>query len=126
LIESKHLTGVNYQFEKPRESFNLQPEYSLLIYRISQELLTNMAKHSQARNLTLKIEKENNSVKLSYSDDGKGFNPEEIKNKFSRRHEDKFRFGLLGLKERVEVLDGKMLINSSSGKGTQVEVSFPV
>jgi len=126
LLESKHLTGVNYEFIRPQEKFDLLPEYSLLIYRISQELLTNMAKHSQAKNIILKIEKENNAVKLSYQDDGRGFNPDNIKNKFSRRHEDKFRFGLLGLKERVEVLDGEMLINSSLGKGVEVTVSFPV
>ncbi|MFA4933529.1 MAG: ATP-binding protein [Candidatus Omnitrophota bacterium] len=126
LLESKHLTGVNYVFQKPDEKFELLPEYSLMIYRISQELLTNMAKHSQAKNVNLRLEKENNFIRLSYRDDGRGFDPEQNKNKFTRRHEDKFRFGLLGLKERVEVLDGEMFINSSLGKGAEISVTFPV
>ncbi len=126
LIESKHLTGVNYTFEKPKEKLDLAPEYSLLIYRLTQELLTNMAKHAQAKNVELRMNRNGNSVELFYRDDGRGFDYEQGAQKFLRRKEDKFSFGLLGLKERVEVLDGAMQINSASGKGTSITVRFPV
>ncbi len=126
LIESKHLTGVNYTFEKPKEKLDLAPEYSLLIYRLTQELLTNMAKHAQAKNVELRMNRNGNSVELFYRDDGRGFDYEQGAQKFLRRKEDKFSFGLLGLKERVEVLDGAMRVNSASGKGTSITVRFPV
>ena len=126
LIESKHLTGVNYTFEKPKEKLDLAPEYSLLIYRLTQELLTNMAKHAQAKNVELRMNRNGNSIELFYRDDGKGFDCAQGAQKFLRRKEDKFSFGLLGLKERVEVLDGAMRVNSASGKGTSITVRFPV
>jgi signal transduction histidine kinase len=126
LIESKHLTGVNYTFEKPKEKLDLAPEYSLLIYRLTQELLTNMAKHAQAKNVELRMNRNGNSIELFYRDDGRGFDCEQGAQKLLRRKEDKFSFGLLGLKERVEVLDGVMRVNSASGKGTSITVRFPV
>lgn len=126
LIESRHLTGVNYTFEKPKEKLNLAPEYSLLIYRLTQELLTNMAKHAQAKNVELRMNRNGNFIELFYRDDGRGFDCNQAAQKFLRRKEDKFSFGLLGLKERVEVLDGAMRVNSASGKGTSITVRFPV
>ncbi len=126
LIESRHLTGVNYTFEKPKEKLDLAPEYSLLIYRLTQEFLTNMAKHAQAKNVELRMNRNGNFIELFYRDDGRGFDCNQDEQKFLRRKEDKFSFGLLGLKERVEVLDGAMRINSASGKGTSISVKFPV
>jgi signal transduction histidine kinase len=114
-----------YIFQKPEGSLQLAPENSLLIYRIVQELLTNMVKHAKAKNVKVGIKKNANSIELFYHDDGQGFDYQDAK-KFSRRREDKFRLGLIGLKERVEVLDGSMQINSSSGKGMSINVTLPI
>ncbi|PIP19214.1 MAG: hypothetical protein COT38_01490 [Candidatus Omnitrophica bacterium CG08_land_8_20_14_0_20_41_16] len=126
LLESRHLTGVEYIFQKPQSLLELPPEFSLLIYRITQELLTNMAKYAKAKNVEVSIKRNSGSVELFYRDNGQGFDYNHAAHKFLRRQEDKFRLGLLGLKERVEVLDGSMLINSSLGKGMSVSVALPI
>ncbi|MDD3988345.1 MAG: sensor histidine kinase [Candidatus Omnitrophica bacterium] len=128
LLEAKHLTGIDYSFQRPDEKFEFPPERSLLLYRISQELLTNMAKHAQAKNVVLRINKVGESIELFYYDDGKGFDSAGagVNKKLSRRREDKFGLGLLGLRERVELLGGKINIDSSIGKGATIIVSLPL
>ena len=126
LLESRQLSGIKYIFQKPEGSLELAPEYSLLIYRIAQELLTNMVKHAKAKNVEVSIKKNASSVELFYRDDGQGFDYNQDAKKFLRRREDKFRLGLIGLKERVEVLDGLMRIDSSRGKGMSMSVILPI
>ncbi len=126
LIETKQLTGVEYIFQKSENNFELPPEYSLLIYRIIQELLTNMAKHAKAKNVEVRLNRSINSLELFYHDNGRGFDYSLIAKRFLRRKEDKFRLGLLGLKERVEVLDGSMNIDSGLGRGTTINVVLPI
>jgi len=65
-------------------------------------------------------------VELSYHDNGQGFDYGSVSHKFLRRKEDKFGLGLLGLKERVEVLDGSMIIESGIGRGTTIKVELPI
>jgi signal transduction histidine kinase len=126
LLESRHLTGVNYSFQKPNEKLDLSLEYSLLIYRAAQEFLTNMAKHAQAKQVEIRLTKSESFIELFYHDDGKGFNYDSAGKRYLRRKEDKFGLGLLGLKERIEVLDGQMRINSSLGRGTTIIVTLPI
>ncbi len=125
LLESKNLNKVEYVFQRPAENLQLDSEYSLLIYRIVQELLTNMAKHAKAKNVEVSLKKDANSVELFYRDDGQGFDYDQAEKKFLRRKEDKFRLGLLGLKERVEAFDGSMKIDSDYGKGVSITVILP-
>ncbi len=122
LLDFKHLTGINYSYQKQEEAVVLSPEYSLLLYRISQELLTNMAKHSKAKNVSVSLNKNKNQVEFSYNDDGIGFQYDSIDKQPKRRREDLFKLGLLGLKERVELLDGSMCVDTAPGKGTKVTV----
>ncbi|MCX5699546.1 MAG: histidine kinase [Candidatus Omnitrophica bacterium] len=126
LLECKHLTGVEYNYQKPGVFFELSAEYSLFFYRVTQELLTNMAKHSGAKHVELKLAQKSSSAELSYTDDGRGFDYNAVTKHHFRRREDKLRHGLLGLKERVELLDGQMQINSSAGKGTSIMVALPI
>lgn len=126
LLEYKHLTGIEYNYQKPGAFSELSAEYSLLFYRITQELLTNMAKHSGAKHVELKLEKKSNSAELSYKDDGQGFDYNAVIKSPFRRREDKLRMGLLGLQERVELLDGLMQINSGLGCGTNIYVTLPI
>jgi signal transduction histidine kinase len=125
LLDYKHLSGIHYVFNY-QEGLVLPPEYSLLCFRICQELLTNMIKHSGARNVALRLSKDGGQIVLYYEDDGKGFMPDEIDNIHRRRKEDKFKLGLRGLKERVELLDGTMTLQSFSGKGVKINVVLTV
>lgn len=122
LLDYKHLAGINYIYKGPEVEFSLPAEHTLLIYRIAQELLTNMLKHAQAKNVEIKLSRGKDWVELFYSDDGIGFNYAELINRPLRRKEDKLRLGLLGLKERVELMDGAISIESSANKGTRVTV----
>jgi signal transduction histidine kinase len=126
ILEYKHLTNVNYNYHKPNAALILPPQYSLLLYRIAQELLTNMVKYAQAKNVEVKLDKDNEKVNFFYRDDGLGFDYNSIQKVPRRRKEDKLKLGLVSLKERVELLDGTMQIDSSPGKGTRVSVEMPI
>lgn len=126
LLDCKHLTGVHFTYEKPVGELNLSSEYSLLLYRIGQELLTNMAKHSKAKNVQVRLHKNTHSVEFAYKDDGIGFQYDKIISLPRRRKEDKFKLGLSGLKERVELLGGLMQVDTALGKGTKVTIKLSI
>ena len=124
LVDYRHLTKTEFSYQKPSEELDIPPEHKLLFYRITQELLTNMAKHSQAAKVKVRLEREGDFIKFFYEDDGAGFDYKEASEQPQRRKEDKFKLGLIGLKERVELLDGLIHIDSSPGKGTRVSVKL--
>jgi signal transduction histidine kinase len=86
------------------------------IYRVVQEALTNCARHANAKNVNVSIRPQEQSVIVLITDDGIGFN--------SMAHL-RGGLGLLGIRERVEALDGKLMISSQVGKGTMIEVQIP-
>jgi signal transduction histidine kinase len=92
------------------------PELETAIYRIVQEALTNATKHGHARRAVVEIHEDGDTVQVEVRDDGVGFDPSADTN----------GFGVLGMRERVELLDGKLRIDSSPGAGTTVRASLPV
>jgi signal transduction histidine kinase len=126
LLEYKRLIGINYVYHRPPEQMKFQPAQSILFYRVTQELLNNMAKHSQAKNVWLAISQEKEKIKFSYRDDGAGFDPRQADSAPHRRKEDRLKLGLAGLKERVGLLSGIMSIDSTPGKGTRISVELPI
>ena len=84
------------------------------LFRIAQEALNNISKHAAANNITVKLVKEENNIKLNISDDGAGFNPE---SPFSPT-----AVGLSGIRERAAAIGGRVSINSAPGKGTELIV----
>ena len=96
---------------------NLDNEYIILIYRIIQELLNNAAKHSKADRIQIHLENIENTITLHYSDNGKGFNVNEV----SENH-----FGLSGIYERVKSVEGQIVLDSGIGQGVEVKVAIPV
>lgn len=99
--------GIN-----PNEKFDTSFEY--MIYRILQELLNNIIKHSDATEAIVQIIKENNLLHITVEDNGKGFKV--LKNSEG--------MGLTSVKERVEYLKGKLTIDSKSLEGTSVTMEF--
>jgi signal transduction histidine kinase len=91
------------------------PELETAIYRIVQEALTNATKHGGARRAVVEIREEGETVHLEVRDDGGGFDPAAETD----------GFGLLGMRERVELLDGTLRVDSAPGDGTAVRASFP-
>lgn len=92
------------------------------IYRIVQESLNNIGKHSNATKVDIRIEKKKNRIFLIVKDNGNGFNAEE----FQHRKTPKSGIGLTAMAERVRILEGLLDIESEVGKGTTITVSLPV
>lgn len=95
----------------------LQQKYEIALFRLMQEALQNAIKHSQASKIQVKLEINCQHVILIVKDNGIGFDP-------SLKQQDK-SFGLIGMKERVEMLKGTMNIQSDYGQGTMVTIKVP-
>lgn len=108
--------SIDLAYEEGRHSIRHTPELETAIYRIVQEALNNAVKHGKARRAVIEIHEDDRDVTLKVRDDGNGFDPEIHKS----------GFGLLGMRERVELLEGVLQIASSLSAGTTVTVTIPV
>jgi two-component system, NarL family, sensor histidine kinase DevS len=108
--------SIDLAYEQGRESERHAPELETAMYRIVQEALTNAAKHGGARRAVVEIGEDGQEIALSVRDDGSGFDPGE--------HTD--GFGLLGMNERVQLLEGALEVISEPGAGTTVRARFPI
>ena len=95
---------------------------SVCLFRVVQESVTNVIKHAQARVATISLRPNGSHVELKVTDDGKGFKIPKRLEEFSTQE----RFGLAGLKERVELVKGRMKLESGSDQGTTLYVRIPV
>jgi len=91
-----------------------------ILYRVAQEALTNVAKHARASHAEVNIVKLNGSVCLKIKDNGKSFNVERVL--YNKKNK---RLGLLGMRERVEMVGGAFRIESAEGTGTTIQADFP-
>ncbi len=99
------------------------PESNLiLIFRIIQELVNNTVKHAQANQLQIKLDVIDNMLEILISDNGKGFNVDAL----PKAKIGKGGFGLFTIKERVQNLNGKILIHSEESEGTKVKIYVPL
>lgn len=94
--------------------------FEIALFRIIQESLTNVRKHSGAPEVVIKIEYLPERINLLVRDNGRGFDPERV-----RIEKHGISYGLTGMGERVHLLKGRFDVKSSPGKGTQVVVSIP-
>jgi signal transduction histidine kinase len=111
-------TGMLVTADLPRSLGPLDHETELALYRSLQEALHNIAKHSRARNFTVRLEAGNGFVCLLVEDDGVGFS--------ARRNPRGQAFGLIGMRERVAALGGKVRIRSRKAGGVSIRVMLPV
>jgi len=87
-------------------------------YRCIQEILSNAVKHAKAKNIVVELEIIEQQLIIVVTDDGKGFDP-----KIINKQKDK-GIGLSNIKQRIDTLEGKLLIKSTPGKGTKISVLF--
>jgi signal transduction histidine kinase len=109
--------GVTITFTYDSISPTLPPDLTLCLFRIVQEALQNALKHSQARNVSVKLIGVSDGIALTIVDDGVGFDVDIAWRK---------GLGLISVLERVEAIGGTFEIQSSPGAGTRLEVSVPV
>ncbi|HEX3057561.1 MAG TPA: GAF domain-containing sensor histidine kinase [Gaiellaceae bacterium] len=110
-------TGIAVGFESLLPTARLTPEIETALYRIVQESLTNIVKHAQAHNVSIVLGRKSNSVSVIVEDDGVGFDPD-------RPRED--GLGLIGMRERVSLIGGRLTIESRPGAGTTFIAEVPV
>jgi signal transduction histidine kinase len=97
----------------------LAPDLETVLYRVTQESLNNIGKHAGASRVTVSLVAENGSVRLRINDDGVGFDPSMAGRLLSEGH-----FGLAGMRERVEMVGGRLVVDSAPGGGTTVAVEM--
>ncbi|UCC90786.1 MAG: PAS domain S-box protein [Dehalococcoidia bacterium] len=114
--ELKKENGVEATFKVVGSERRFSPEAELLIFRIVQEALRNIAKHAQASTAEVKVEFEKQKIRVTISDDGIGFQlPENFGDLVHLG-----KLGLAGMQERVQLLGGNLKLKSKVGKGTTV------
>jgi signal transduction histidine kinase len=97
----------------------LAPDLETVLYRVTQETLNNVGKHSGASRVTVSLAAEHGSVRLRINDNGVGFDPVVAGRLLSEGH-----FGLAGMRERVEMVGGHLSVDSAPGQGTTVDVEM--
>ena len=103
------------ELEAGRKRTRLEPEIEGAVYRLVQEALTNTAKHAGASHATVRVIERGGHVTVEARDDGRGFD-------VSERHRG---FGLLGMRERVQLVGGTLELDSRPGGGTRVSATLP-
>lgn len=99
----------------------LPADQELVLFRIYQETLTNISKHAQATRVDALLEVDAEGLTMEVVDDGQGFEAEMAPTDLAQRG----HFGLMGIQERVQLLGGRLAIESTPGRGTQVRIWLP-
>jgi PAS domain S-box-containing protein len=112
------VSGIPVQFIFSETMPVLQEPIANSLFRIYQEALTNIARHSKATNVTVSLNVNANNIILLVKDDGKGFDTATLEQNKS--------FGILGMKERVLSMQGQFELVTAKGKGTQIQITLPI
>jgi two-component system sensor histidine kinase UhpB len=114
--------GVEVEMQAPNPMPELPPEVNISLFRISQEAVNNILRHASASSVHIDLTLQPASISLQIRDDGVGFNQQTASlDALSSHH-----LGLLGLRERAELLGGQMCLDSTPGQGTCLEVHIPL
>jgi len=114
--------GIHVSTEFKGMEQRLSPETELTLFRVAQEAMCNIVRHSEAKKVRIHLECNLNECILSVEDDGKGFNVSEI----TRIEKDGRGAGLFGVRERAAAVGGKAYIESQPGKGAKAIAKIPV
>lgn len=109
--------GIVCEVEVPGNECRLDDARTIALFRIAQESLTNVVKHSGASLVKMSFRKQCGRFVLEIRDNGRGFDP--------ARTDGKKTFGLLGIKERVQMLGGRVFIEGEAGRGAAIRVEIP-
>ncbi len=113
--------GIKVLFETVGSERPLSAEAEITLFRITQEAITNIVRHSGAESVSIAVEFRDNSAAVHIEDDGQGFSVEEV----TGSSETGRGLGLLGMKERAELIDGYLKIEAQPGRGTRVYAEVP-
>ncbi len=109
-------TGIDFHFMSSSSGVNFSSEKSTSVYRIFQECLTNIMRHSQAKLVNVELQNGRNDLTMKIADNGIGFDKKKIDKKDS--------LGILGMKERAQLIGGDLHIEGKEGCGTTVTLTL--
>jgi signal transduction histidine kinase len=109
--------NVEVQVQAALGDARLPAEVETALYRIVQEALTNVIKHASARVVSVALTRQDGRVAVVIEDDGRGFDPDAQPGE---------GLGLVGMRERIALLDGRLSIESGAGRGTTIAVEVPL
>ncbi|MEI7429798.1 MAG: ATP-binding protein [Betaproteobacteria bacterium] len=110
-------SGVSCDLELDRQDYAINEQISTAIFRIVQESLTNIARHAGAAHAMVSLQDDGDELVLMVADDGCGIPAKPTGGKNN--------FGLIGIRERVNMLGGRLTIDSEPGRGTHIEIHIP-
>jgi signal transduction histidine kinase len=113
-------TGIRVQITASREIEALSSARRAVLFRVAQEALNNVARHARATQVALEVRQQDGTVEMQVSDNGKSFHVGKTLSAKNNR-----RLGLIGMKERIEMIGGTLQIESSPGIGTTVRTRIP-
>jgi PAS domain S-box-containing protein len=115
--EFQNRTGIGCRLDLPEDDIVIDRERATALFRILQETLTNVARHSSATRVNIRLAEEERSLVLEVNDNGKGISKEELSSGRS--------LGILGMRERALMLGGGIAISGAPDEGTTIEVRIP-
>ncbi|SDQ23891.1 Signal transduction histidine kinase [Pseudomonas moorei] len=118
LLKTLCNTSVHWSLECHQRLTGIPEEMAVAAFRITQEAVTNILRHAEAKNLLVCLQRLPQGLKLLISDDGLGFAPATDPGREGQR-------GMAGMSERIAQLGGTLTVTSQPGKGTQIEALFP-
>lgn len=126
VLATSHLTrrGIFCYFDiKSSITGKLSPDVEISVFRIVQEAIRNIGRHSKAENVFIAIEIDDSYLKVIIEDDGIGFNIQEL---MHLPAENGRGLGIIGMKERASLIGGELLIHSEPGEGTKLSIQIPL
>lgn len=108
---------VSIHFQSRSTEKRIPSNYEVSIFRLVQECVTNAMKHGQSKDIWVRLEWLKNAVNIVIKDDGVGFDPQDV-----RDHS----FGIIGMRERIDILHGEMFIQSEVKRGTTILFKIPL
>lgn len=118
LIEAGIKVDVQTASLRERLPVNLETE----IFRVIQEAINNILRHAHAENVRINVSRSRDNIKIEIVDDGNGFNVQDV----LTLRDGSRGLGLQGMKERIELVNGKLIIKSDIAKGTKISITIPL
>ncbi len=116
------LAGITVNLKIAGRQRRLPPRLETTLFRVVQEAFSNITRHASAKNASVTLHFKKSDIKVHVKDDGRGFDVEEAISSKDRPR----GLGLLGMKERVELMKGTLSIRSRPSFGTEIDVKFPL
>ncbi|KJZ34592.1 sensor histidine kinase [Pseudomonas fluorescens] len=118
LLKTLANTSMHWSLECHQRLTGIPEEMAVAAFRITQEAVTNIQRHAEAKNLLVRLQRMPQGLSLLISDDGQGFAPAADPGREGQR-------GMAGMRERIDQLGGTLAVTSEPGKGTQIEALLP-